>query len=169
MHYTKAIVTRGPPPVIDCSGHLQGGQRSALPLKRMTWGSSRHGAGDPPNDHRTYPAPRCPANWCTCDRGFTQQLICTEIPLCPPAFEIKDVQKRVEIISCEVGGIVEEKGHKIAKVIIDAVLKKNINFKTMLKDCPDDNDFDRHGKKDDDVLAPGETRVRCGDLRACFV
>lgn len=109
--------------------------------------------------------------------GSTQQLICTEIPLCPPAFEIKDVVKRVVVTQCEVGGVVKDlKGNRIAKVIIDAVLQKNINFKTLKEECPDrkrnhhhhDDDYDDDRHKEEE-LAPGETRVRCGDLRHCFV
>lgn len=48
--------------------------------------------------------------------GSTQHLICTEIPLHPAALEIKDIQKKVCIESCEVGGN--------DKVIINAVLRK---------------------------------------------
>lgn len=88
--------------------------------------------------------------------GSTQHLICTEIPLKPNAFEIKDTKKKVEITSCCVGGLVKENGAICAKVIIDAVLKKNINFKSV-SDCKPD---------DCDGL---DTRVICGDLRHCHV
>lgn len=89
--------------------------------------------------------------------GSTQHLICTEIPLKPKAFEIKDTRKRVEITSCCVGGLVREhENHWVAKVIIDAVLKKNINFKSVGQGKPDDcNDQDM--------------KVVCGDLRHCYV
>lgn len=89
--------------------------------------------------------------------GSTQHLICTEIPLKPAAFEIKEIQKKVVVTSCCVGGVVCEPGGIVFKVIIDAVLKKNINFKSV-------NDG---GKKDDDDSL--QTRLVCGDVRHCHV
>ncbi len=89
--------------------------------------------------------------------GATQHLICTEIPLKPRAFEIKDTKKKVRIISCCVGGLVHEGGHVVAKVIIDAILQKNINFKSV-HDCKPDKDCEGL-----------ETRIICGDLRHCHV
>lgn len=91
--------------------------------------------------------------------GVTQHLICTEVPLRPPAFEIKDTTKRVDVTQCKVGGVVTSDDRCIAKVIIDAVLRKNINFKTAERDHESD-----HG------LQGGlESRVVCGVLRHCFV
>ncbi|MFO7171646.1 MAG: hypothetical protein DIU70_001580 [Bacillota bacterium] len=106
--------------------------------------------------------------------GETQHLICTEIPLKPPAFEIKDVVKRVDVTQCCVGGVVKDevKEKCIAKVIIDAVLRKNINFKTdeMKRDHRDHHgDHDGDGRKDPDVQGALEAKMLCGDLRHCFV
>ncbi len=80
----------------------------------------------------------------------------------PPAFEIKDIQKEVVITSCHVGGVVDEGDKQIVKVIIDAELRKNINFKT-LEDCD--------VELDDGVDAGNIERARsvCGDVRHCFV
>lgn len=110
--------------------------------------------------------------------GETQHLICTEIPLKPPAFEIKDVVKQVDVTQCCVGGVVKDevKGKCIAKVIIDAVLRKNINFKTAEKKHRHDHDHDHDRDHDDDrddkdldVQGALEAKVLCGDLRHCFV
>ena len=75
--------------------------------------------------------------------GHSQVLIVTKIPLQPPAFEIKDIDKEVIIDSCNVVN---------NKVIINATLRKNINFKTF-----------EH--KD---IFDGNERV-CGDVRHCTV
>lgn len=91
--------------------------------------------------------------------GATQHLICTEIPLRPPAFEVKDTEKRVEITQCSVGGVVSTNEKCVAKVIIDAVLKKNINFKTAQKEVDEQ----------EPLQGALESRIICGDLRHCFV
>ncbi|MCG0239716.1 MAG: hypothetical protein L6E13_11155 [Firmicutes bacterium] len=106
--------------------------------------------------------------------GETQHLICTEIPLKPPAFEIKDVVKRVDVTQCCVGGVVKDevKERCIAKVIIDAVLRKNINFKTHEGNRDHQDHHGNHtgdGRKDPDVQGALETKMLCGDLRHCFV
>lgn len=53
--------------------------------------------------------------------GETQVLVVADIPITPPAFEIKEIQKTVIIEDCTP---IED------KVIINGVLRKNINFKT---------------------------------------
>lgn len=97
-------------------------------------------------------------------QNATQHLICTEIPLRPRAFEIKDTKHKVEVTSCKVGGLVRDiDGGVLAKVIVDAVLRKNINFKTVADDCrPRQADEAEAGQ----VI---ETRVVCGDVRHCHV
>jgi hypothetical protein len=75
--------------------------------------------------------------------GDCQALVVTKIPLHPPAFEIKDIDKKVIVDQCHV---VKN------KVIINATLYKNINYKTF-------------GHKDE---FDGNERV-CGDLRHCTV
>jgi len=75
--------------------------------------------------------------------GSAQILVVTEIPLTPPAFEIKDIDKEVIVEQCK--AITD-------KVIINGILRKNINFKTFESEDTFDN----------------VSRV-CGDVRHCTV
>lgn len=76
-------------------------------------------------------------------RSDCKVLVVTDIPLDPPAFEVKDIDKEVIIDQCHVD---------TDCVIINGRLRKNINYKT---------------KKDCDWI-DGIERV-CGDVRHCTV
>lgn len=85
--------------------------------------------------------------------------------------------KEVDVTSCAVGGVVMEDGKQVVKVILNAVLRKNINFK-VLERCDDDRDHDddhddcddRDKDRDDFRGGTIETvESRCGDVRHCAV
>ena len=87
--------------------------------------------------------------------NFCQVLVVTEIPLDPPALTIKDIDKEVKVTNCKV---IQD------KVIVNGILHKNINYKT-LDECKrtDEHEMeDRHHLKDDFHLV-------CGDVRHCSV